>query len=62
MSKFRGNLDFLQKSFIASLIDIFSKKYTQSAQLAVWPEKNSQMSKNDFTRKIEDFGTYTKIA
>ena len=33
---------------------------------SVWPEKNHQMSlkvpKNDFTRKMIDFDTFTKIA
>ena len=33
---------------------------------AVWPDKNRQMSikiaKNDFTRKINDFDTFTKNA
>ena len=33
---------------------------------AVWPDKNRQMSikvaKNDFTRKMNDFDTFTKIA
>ena len=33
---------------------------------AVWPDKNRQMSikvaQNDFTRKMNDFDTYTKIA
>ena len=32
---------------------------------AVWPEKNRQMSKKlpktDFTRKITDFNTFTKL-
>ena len=32
----------------------------------VWPDKNRQMSvkvaQNDFTRKIKDFDTFTKIA
>ena len=34
-------------------------------QLPVWPEKNRQISinlpKNDFTRKIKDFETFTKL-
>ena len=28
----------------------------------LWPEKNRQMPKNDFTRKMKAFDTYTKIA
>ena len=63
-----------QTSPLSKVLSVFvavfaSKKLTRiqgsSRLAAVWPEKNCQMSikvaQNDFTRKIIDFNTFTKI-